>query len=269
MLSRRKITSHRVCDWKTIIAPPEQWPRAVAGFHFDTCVHLAWIATPGLYLTSEENGPLSEITVALAEALFKGGLEHFLATGTCIEYSPGLGKGIPCIEDETPIAPIFPYAVAKNQARVRLQSLAAYHGAGFSWGRVFYAYGPEEPLSKSVTMFIRTLLGGEHLVLKHPHSTKDFVHVDDIVGALAHLVSRRKSEGVVNIGTGHGTTMRDLALQVAREVGAEESLVGDGDESLPDPYSYHVADVRKMGAAGWQSSIAVPDGIRDAVIRAL
>jgi len=269
LLSRREFVGIGYRNLEAIISSPDQWPRTLEKRSFDACVHLAWIATPGLYLTSAENESLAETTTALAETLFKGGLKHFIATGTCIEYASGLGEGVRCIENETSVNPVFPYAIAKNSAREGLQRLAATHGAEFSWARVFYAYGSEEPSSKTVTMFIRTLLSGERLVLRHPHSIKDFIHVDDIAGALAHFVNRHRGEGVVNIGSGCATTIRALASQVARELGANESLIQDGGETVVDPYSYHVADITKLRAAGWNSHISLLDGIGEMVKRAL
>ncbi len=231
-----------------IISPADGWADAVRGRPFDACLHLAWIATPGIYLNSPENPVLARQTAELAESLFQSGLPHFLGLGTCIEYAPGVSA--PCLEDATPTAPASPYGQAKHQAHLAVAEAAARHGAGYSWGRLFYPFGPGEHPSRIPSTFLRTLAAGQPLTLKTPDSVKDWIHIQDVVGALL-LILRAGPQGAINLGTGTGIPIIALARLAADLTGAAPDLVRREDPPASDPYAYHVADASKLRALGW------------------
>ncbi|RYD31252.1 MAG: SDR family oxidoreductase, partial [Verrucomicrobiaceae bacterium] len=149
------------------------WASAVRNRSFDSCLHLAWIALPGQYLNSPQNEEFAASTLALADSLFKNGLPHFLGTGTCIEYAPGLTA--PCREDITPCAPVSPYAVAKHRTHQSLVEMADQYSSTLGWARVFYPYGAGEHPARTATTFLKTLAAGQPLVLKTGASRKDFI----------------------------------------------------------------------------------------------
>ncbi len=67
----------------TLAEPP--W-KEIERFQPDVCVHLAWIATPGVYLESPENERYLQWSLALVHGLCSLGVNHIVGAGTCIEY---------------------------------------------------------------------------------------------------------------------------------------------------------------------------------------
>lgn len=86
---------------------------------------------------------------------------------------------------------------------------------------------------------------------------RDLIHVDDVVDALARAVS--KGSGVpVNIGTGVGTAVRQLATMVAEHIG-DEIVIEHGPRQLGDPERLVLDPGRARIHLGWEpfTSLAV------------
>jgi nucleoside-diphosphate-sugar epimerase len=238
-------------------AEPADWAQAVGQDSFELCLHLAWIATPGLYLTSPENETFADATLALAEQLYAQGTRHFIGTGTCIEYAPGITA--PCQENHTPTGPLSPYGQAKLRTCQGLQALAETAGAGWTWARIFYPYGIGEHPARTASTFLRTLAAGQPLSLKTGASIKDWIEINDLASALLHL-TRTGPQGIINLGTGTPASILDLALLAARLTHADPALVqntGDGT----DPYAFHLADPTKLFSTGWSPAIPLEIGL--------
>ncbi len=242
-----------------IVAPPENWHHAVKGLHFDICIHMAWIAAPGVYLTSSENPDLAEASGKLAEALYADGLSHFLGIGTCLEYAAGQTNA--CSEHLTPLEPVSPYAVAKNQARDLIATAANRRGASYTWARLFYPYGPGEHPRRIPSTFLATLMKGETLDLLTPDSAKDWIEISDVVSAVRHLALDCAPQREINIGTGIGTKVRGLAECAAEITGADRGLIRSATTQASDRYRYHVADISKLLSTGWKPSIDIHAGL--------
>ena len=238
-------------------AEPEEWPHAVLPDSYETCLHLAWIATPGVYLTSPENDRFANATLALAQQLFSRGTQHFIGTGTCIEYAPGSVS--PCHENYTPVGPVSRYGLAKLHTFQGLQSLAESAGVNWSWARIFYPYGVGEHPARTASTFLRTLAASQPLHLKTGGSRKDWIEVSDLAAALVQLIGRG-SEGAINIGTGEPTSILDLALLAAHLTNADPSLVQNSGDGT-DPYSFHIADPTKLFTAGWSPTVSLKQGM--------
>lgn len=250
-----------VCEAEELITDAAGWAEAVRGKPFDACIHLAWISTPGLYLESPENEQLADATISLASALFRQGLKHFIGLGSCIEYSPDLT--VPCAEYQTPIDPRSPYGIAKNRARKGVSSAAETYQAGYTWVRLFYPYGVGEHPNRIPSAFLRILQKKQQLPLKTPNSIKDWIEIRDVVSAILHLVERGTPEQEINLGTGVGTRICDLARIAAKIVGADCSLIQTVAPPTDDPYSFHVADTYRLHSTGWKSAISLQDGLRN------
>lgn len=100
---------------------------------------------------------------------------------------------------------------------------------------------------------------------------REFLHVDDLAEAVIHLQNipqeRYASEtepmrSHVNVGTGTDVTIRELAETLVKVIGYEGELVFD--ITKPDGTPRKLMDVSRLKALGWQASISLEDGLRDA-----
>ena len=227
-------------------------------FSPDTLIHCAWIATPGAYLESPENELHAQWSEALALGLIEQGLQQLVVLGTCIEYRMGSAR---LHETETPLEPTTPYARAKDQLRRRLvERLADHPGVRLAWGRVFYPYGEGEHPARLCSSLISSLRRGDEVVLKTPESTKDYIHISDLAGAILR-VAEAHVDGPVNLGTGEGVTIREIADRLATLLGRPDR-VRVSNSAAPDPLGFIVADAGRLRKLGWEPKVTLESGLR-------
>ena len=229
-------------------------------FRPDVCVHLAWIATPGVYLESPENEQYLKWSLDLVHGLRRIGVNHIVGAGTCIEYQI---SEKPLSEDRTPVNPTTPYASCKNRLREALAAEAQKDGWQFCWGRVFYPYGAGEHPARLCSSLIQKLRRGETLVLKTPHSRKDYIYIADLAAAILITVEKQFT-GVINWGTGTGISVREMADIAATILGRPE-LVKSQSPPAADPFPFVIADAAKLEALGWKRAWSVDQGIKELI----
>jgi nucleoside-diphosphate-sugar epimerase len=188
------------------------------------------------------------------------GTHHLVGLGTCVEYQISDQK---LSEERTPVAPTTTYARCKNDLRKTLEADARDHGFAFCWARVFYPYGPREHPSRLCSSIIQKLGQGEKIVLKTPNSTKDYIYIDDLAEALLCVVEQ-KFRGIINLGTGLGTTVKQIAQSLGEIMGRPELIT---ELSLPqvDPLGYVVADITRLQQLGWRPACSMRQGLEKLV----
>ena len=226
-------------------------------FRPDVCVHFAWIATPGVYLESPENENYLRWSLDLVHRLRALGTNHIVGVGTCIEYKI---TEAPLSEAQTPVAPTTLYSRCKNTLRETLEAEARKDGWQFCWGRVFYPYGVGEHPARLCSALIQKLRRGEKLALKTPHSTKDYIYIDDLTAAILLTVEKRFT-GTINWGTGIGISVRQIADTIGAMLGRPE-LVAEVSPPEVDPLGYVVADATQLKSLGWQQQVSLEEGLK-------
>ncbi|MCX8157664.1 MAG: NAD(P)-dependent oxidoreductase [Verrucomicrobiae bacterium] len=238
----------------TLAEPP--WEE-LAATPWEACLHTAWITTPGVYLESPENERLLEWSRHFARAFFARGGRHFMGLGSCAEYRPARQ---PLAEESAALNEATLYARCKNQLRLALEDLAREFGGTACWGRVFYPFGPGEHPERLCSALIRRLARGEAVTLKTPESTKDYIYIDDLALAIVMALEQRCG-GPLNLGTGRGVTVRQMAEMIAGLLG-RTGLVREAAGGVADPLDYMVADVTRLRGLGWREEVGLEEGLR-------
>ena len=242
----------------TLAEPP--WER-IERFAPDSCLHAAWVAEPGVYLESPLNEDYRRWSVEFFRRLAVLGTPHALGLGTCIEYRI---TGEPLVENSTPLEPVSLYARCKDALRRTVEAEIAGDRFAFAWGRVFYPYGPGEHPARLCSALARKLRAGGTLTLNTPGSTKDYIFIDDLAAAVLAVIEHRLS-GPVNLGTGDGATVREIARTIGRLLGRAH-LVGESATPTPDPLHHVVADATRLRReARWQPTHTLEEGLRATV----
>jgi len=186
----------------------------------------------------------------------------FASTGGAIygemESGTAADEGHPC-------RPQSPYAVAKLAVEHYLEG---YRAGGLETVVLRYAnvYGPrQDPHGEAgvVAIFIQRILGGLNpVIFGDGEQVRDFVYVDDVVRANVGALTVPAGELVVlNIGTGHGTSVNALwrALATVAQPGVspyhEPARAGDILRSVLDP-------ARARALLGWHPAVTLEDGLR-------
>ena len=210
-------------------------------------LHLAWETRHGHFWQAPENLDWAQATQDLVRRFRDGGGRRAVLAGSCAEYdwSPAaLGDG-PCRETATPCRPATPYGQAKLATFEHIAAAAVSSGLSHAWGRLFLVYGPFEDESRLVPFAIRALLAGEAVALHEPAAVRDFLHVADAGAAFAALLAS-DVEGPVNIASGGGAAVADIARRLARMIRGDDSLVGDSEPLASDSPARLVADISRL-----------------------
>ncbi len=223
-------------------------------------LHLAWYAEHGRFWTAPENVLWVEATLALVRDFAAAGGERAVLAGSCAEYD--WTERAPFVETGTALAPGTLYGVCKDATRRVIEALANQLGLSVAWGRIFFLYGPGEHPDRLVSSVARALVHGERAATSEGRQVRDFLHVDDVAGAFAALVGSDVA-GAVNVGSGHGATVRELVEQISRAAGREDLLdIGALPSRTGDPPSI-VADTRRLREeAGFVPAVGRDEGIR-------
>lgn len=88
---------------------------------------------------------------------------------------------------------------------------------------------------------------------------REFLFVDDLAEACVYLMNTYEDSKIVNIGTGVGVTIRELAESIAKVVGYKGQLVFD--TTKPDGTPVKINDVSYLKSLGWQAKVDLLTGI--------
>jgi UDP-glucose 4-epimerase len=118
------------------------------------------------------------------------------------------------ISENHPTDPICSYGIHKLTIEKYLQLFRTVNRLDGIVLRVSNMYGESQDSRKpigAISHFLNSFLGGKPLVIWGDGSIiRDYVHVDDVVGALISSMNYRGKESTFNIGTGVGTSLNEI-----------------------------------------------------------
>ncbi len=203
-------------------------------------------------------------TVALMEAMRDVGVHRVVLASSGAVYGD-LGD-TPLRETDNP-NPQSPYAVSKLAAEFYVRTIGGLWGIETVSLRIFNAYGPGQHLPAShppvLPYFLQQALRGGTLVVHGDgNQTRDYVYVDDVVSAMVAASTAPNINGlVINIGSGVGTSVRDLVKHVLDVTGGKPEVIYNSLTS--GGVSCLTADLTlAQEKLGYHPSIKLDDGLR-------
>lgn len=204
----------------------------VAVLHFAARIEVGEsVKDPGAFFDNNVSG-----AIALVEAARRAGVNVMVFSSTCATF--GDPVTLPMAEDH-PQAPLNPYGRSKLMVEQALADYDRYAGFRSAVMRYFNAAGADpdgrigewhEPETHAIPLAIQVALGqrsqftifGDDYDTRDGTAVRDYVHVLDLadahVSALRRLLAGGSSESY-NLGTGAGTTVRELVDGVSRATG--------------------------------------------------
>ncbi|WP_037910987.1 UDP-glucose 4-epimerase GalE [Actinacidiphila yeochonensis] len=226
-------------------------------------------------------------TVDLLEHLLRNGCEQVLFSSSAAIYAPEPGDVV--VDETSEVAPSSPYARTKAMMEQILQDTAAASPLRVISLRYFNPIGadpalrtglqnpaPSHALGKLTEAYAAKepfVVTGVDWPTRDGSGIRDYIHVWDL--AQAHVAALRRFPAilpagggagyqVVNIGTGTGTTVRELVRAFEEVVGERLDVV----EAAPRPGDVNGSYTANATAArllGWKAARSVEDGIRDSL----
>lgn len=195
--------------------------RAVAGCA--AVVHLAAVASVQASVDDPVATHQSNFigTLNVCEAMREAGVRRVLFASSAAVYGNN-GEGVAVAED-TPKAPLTPYAADKLASEHYLDFYRREHGLEPAIFRFFNIFGPRQdpssPYSGVISIFTERALAAEPIsVFGDGEQTRDFFYVADLVPLLLQaLTAERVAADAVNIGHNRSISLNQL-LQALRDV---------------------------------------------------
>jgi UDP-glucose 4-epimerase len=182
--------------------------------------------------------------------------------------SGGTVYGVPTqvpIPEDSATQPISAYGAAKLVIEKYLGVHHHLHGLDHAILRIANPYGPlQNPARKQglIGAFLHNALLGRPLQIWGTGEVRrDFIHIDDACAALIAAAAPGLPR-VMNIGSGEGLSVNQIADAVERTVGLR-SPARQYMEGRADDVPVNVLDISRIVAAtGWRPRIGLHDGLR-------
>jgi dTDP-L-rhamnose 4-epimerase len=173
--------------------------------------------------------------------------------------------------EDKPLNPTSTYATSKRDQEELVLQFGLAYGIPAVALRYFNIYGTRQSLSNPYTgvaaIFSSRLLNGRPpLIFEDGLQARDFVHVSDIVEA--NMLAMEQSGAdyrALNVGTGRSTTVKQVALTLAAQLGLDiqpeilgEFRAGDIRNCVAD-----IADIQKR--LGFTPATEFEDGMHELV----
>lgn len=126
--------------------------------------------------------------------------------------------------------------------------------------RPFSGYGPDQSTDYPFPAILgRAMRREDPLTVWGGHQTRDWLYIDDLIDAIMCGIMQFPRGIPIEIGTGVGTRLRDLAMRIANEVGYEPKI-----ESVDKTVSSHsrIAEPRMANSCGWEAKVGLLEGIK-------
>lgn len=222
-------------------------------------------------------------TIELVAHLRRNGCRRLLFSSSASIYAPGPAGWV---NEHSPVAPSSPYARTKAITEMALEDIARAHGLGVLSLRYFNPIGADPRLRSGPQHPDPTHVVGR-LMAAYAHDEpfqvtgvawstrdgtgiRDYVHVWDL--ARAHIAGVLRLDDVappgryeaVNIGTGRGTTVRELVAAFEQQVHHRLRVV-DSAARPGDVIGCYARSDKAARLLGWRAELGVREGLRHAL----
>jgi UDP-glucose 4-epimerase len=244
--------------------------------HFDACVHFAARIEPAESMKYPEVFFANNVASSfrLLDSLIKSGVERFVFSSSCAVYGDQVEMPI---NEERAANPHSPYGQSKRMVeqglqwmsqlgRIRAASLRYFNAAG---GTIAHPenHNPEIhliPIALDASCGRRSHLDVFGSDYPTPDGTcvRDYIHVSDLAEAhvLAISALESHSELVLNLGTGVGSSNREVVETVQRVTGRDFE-VRYTDRRSGDPAAAVASNELACSVLGWRPKKSDLEGI--------
>lgn len=188
-------------------------------------VHLAAVASVQASVDDPVGTHQSNLvgTLNLCEAMRQAGVQRVIFASSAAVYGNN-GEG-QAIDEDTPKAPLTPYAADKLASEHYLDFYRRQHGLEPVIFRFFNIYGPRQdpssPYSGVISIFTeRAQKGLPIAVFGDGEQTRDFLYVGDLVELLVQALEAAQVEkGAINVGLNRATSLNELLAAIGEVLG--------------------------------------------------
>ncbi len=217
------------------------------------------------FVTVNEVGSINVFLEALRN---KVGLIYYMSSSEVYGTNPvGISNGKPMpFTEEMATSPHSSYASSKLASENLLYNLYREHNLPVIIGRQFNVYGERDSYPRMITTLIRQLSKNNTISVGNIMSVRDYTYVKDAALGIIKLIKndKRAIGEIVNIGTGRGTSGRELIQMISKELGIDNIVINfDEGKFRPRDPMCMIADNSKLRRlTGWVPPMGLEEGLK-------
>lgn len=242
-----------------VVFDGEAFSPALDTQRIDIVIHLA------SYSTSQDEKKeilrLIDSNIVFVSLLLKE-LEHshlklFVNTGSFSEFHRNDGV----------LEPTYFYSATKSASCSIIDYFSKLHGFIFVNAVLYSVYGREAKQKKIVDYMIDATRSDQPVPMSEGHQVLDFIHIDDVVGFYLLLIQNYSSLSklyyLYYIGTGKGTSVRELADTISHITGVQPNVQWNGIQPRSRDTIKAIADTSRVEKElGWKPSVSLTSGLQ-------
>ena len=219
--------------------------RAIGGLGIDIAFNLAVVPLPTSLIEPDWTVRTNVgITTTFCELVRTGVIDHLVHVSSSEVY--GTAHRVP-MDEEHPHDALTPYAASKSAGDQVVRSYVNTFGVKASIVRPFNNFGPRQNAgvyAAIIPIVISRVLDGEPVVIHGDgEQTRDFIFVRSTADLIVRSVDIPGAVGkVVNLGSGHETTMNELVQRILDIMNRPDHPVIHAD-ARPGDVRRHCADI--------------------------
>jgi len=203
-------------------------------------------------------------TLNILQAGREAGTRRVVITSTSEVY--GTARYTP-IDEAHPLQAQSPYSASKIAADKLAESYHLSFQLPVVTVRPFNTYGPRQSARAVIPTIVSQLLAGvDVLHLGSVDPVRDLLYVGDTVrGFLCAGIAESAVGQVINLGTGQGISIGDLAHAIMGIVGRKVPIVEDAERVRPEASEVRLLVAKTELAKkllGWQPQVVLHDGLK-------
>ncbi len=179
-------------------------------------------------------------------------------------YRDSLKEELLCWRHATVGTPDMSYGWAKLTMEYLARVAYEKHGLKSVIFRPFSGYGNDQDAAypfPAICRRVAAAVEGQEIPLwGSGRQVRDFIHIDDCIAGVLHMMDQIDDASAVNLSTGIPTRFIDLANTTAEAARNNVSFIGD--ESKPAGVFYRVGDTAKQRSLGFTPKVTLAEGVR-------
>jgi nucleoside-diphosphate-sugar epimerase len=261
-LNRSVLEEKSLSSFRADVLVPASYTDLIKQINPQVLITTAWATTDGFW-HSESNYDYMLATIDLADFALSGNVDHFIGLGSSAELGNTIGFNS---GERVEFKPTTEYGKSKAETGLRISKIAKSHGKNFSWLRIFQAYGRHERESRLIPLVIQSLLNGKKIEIQDASKVLDWIHSEDVAGAINFLLQKDVPDHFLDVGTSEGTSVLKVVEMIATILGSDKKLIEISNKGPTSQISQLVCSPESaLFRAGWIPKISLDEGLRKVV----
>jgi len=180
----------------------------------------------------------------------------------------GTAQYVP-IDEKHPLQGQSPYSASKIGADKIAESFYRSYELPIAIIRPFNTYGPRQSARAVIPTIITQALTQDKVFLGSLEPTRDFTYIEDVIDGFIKIAEIDSIIGeVINLGSGFGLSIGELAKRIIFLIGKDVKIVPDSKRVRPPKSEVEklIADNSKaMRLLHWEPKVSLDEGIKKTI----